>query len=318
MTVPQAPTDACVTVRGLHVRYGNGAHALRGVDLAIAHGEVVALVGESACGKSSLGHAVLGLLPADARVDGSVELGADGRGQPAMELIGLPAGALREVRGRRVGYVAQNPFHACDPLRTVGHHVASAWRVHGRRPPDGAIPALLASLDIDDAERRSRLHPHQWSGGMLQRASIAGGRALHPQLLIADEPTSALDADLARSILAALRADDPAVLLVTHDLSLAEGAADRVYVLYGGEIAEHGPVAEVLTRPRHPYTQALLAAVPRRRGVLPVPLAGVPPSPHRPTGGCAFASRCPLAHEPCSYVAPPLVNGVACHAVHAS
>ncbi|MEQ1702779.1 MAG: ABC transporter ATP-binding protein [Ilumatobacteraceae bacterium] len=310
MNTTSPTTPDCLEVTGLHVRYPNGAHAVRGVDLAIGEGDTVALVGESGSGKTTIAHAVLGLLPKKTRIEGTAYLGPDDTTR--VNLLQLDHREWRSLRGRRIGYIAQNPFGSCDPLRSVEHHVASAWTVHRERPPDGAVEASLTSLGIADAARRARLRPHQWSGGMLQRASIAGARALGPELVVADEPTSALDADLARSTLLALRDSVAAALLVTHDLSLAEEVADTIYVLYGGEVMEHGRVSDIMASPQHPYTRSLLAAVPQGRGVLPTPLPGNPPDPLLPRTGCAFAARCPEARAVCA-AAPSLTGGVACH-----
>ena len=300
----------CLEVSGLHVRYPNGAHAVRGVNLVIDAGDTVALVGESGSGKTTIAHAVLGLLPKQTRIEGTAYIGSDE--VTRVDLLELDHRAWRSMRGRRIGYIAQNPFGSCDPLRSVGHHVASSWTVHGERPPTGAVEASLTSLGISDAARRARLRPHQWSGGMLQRASIAGARALGPELVVADEPTSALDADLARSTLHAIRESAAAALLVTHDLALAEEVADSIYVLYGGEVMEHGRAVDIMTRPRHPYTRSLLAAIPQGRGVLPTPLPGGPPDPRAMRSGCAFAARCPVVRHACAE-APLLLDGVACH-----
>lgn len=307
------PTAPCLEVAGLEVRYAGGAHAVRGIDLRVGHGETVALVGESGSGKTTIAHAILGLLPRGSELSGTVVLRGSAVREPDVQLVGLTQRAWRSVRGRRVGYVGQNPFRAFDPLRTVGHHVASAWGVHGLRPPNGAVARLLEELGIDDAPRQVRLHPHEWSGGMLQRACIAAARALGPQLVVADEPTSALDADIALSTLHALKSTGASLLVVTHDLSLAREVADRICVLYAGEVMEVGAAATLLQTPRHPYTRALVAALPRPGTGLPLPLPGLPPSPRLPRKGCAFASRCPIAHDRCLTERPMLEDGVACH-----
>lgn len=303
--------DLALEVAGLTVRYPDGARAVRGVSLAIGAGRTVALVGESGCGKSTIAQAILGTLPRGSARGGELRLGPSA-GEPGLALHALDGRAMRAVRGRRIGYVAQNPYRACDPLRRVAHHVDSAWTVHGARPPGGAAAGLIARLGIDDAERRLRRRPHEWSGGMLQRASIAAAHALHPQLIIADEPTSALDSELARATLQTLRATDAAILLITHDIALAMDAAEDVHVLYAGEIVESGPTAEVLARPRHPYTQALLRAIPRPGGGMPEPLAGASPDPRAERGGCAFAPRCALADRRCDAARPSLEGGIAC------
>ncbi|SFP00256.1 peptide/nickel transport system ATP-binding protein [Amycolatopsis arida] len=246
-------------VRGLSVRYATGTLALSDVDLRVEPGECVALVGESGCGKTTLARAVLGLLPARAAATGAVRVA--GRG-----VLGAPAARLRELRGRLVGYVGQDPFAACDPLRTVGHHVAEAWRAHGLAPPPGEVVRRLAALDVPEPAVRGAEHPHRWSGGMLQRATVAAATVHGPPLTVADEPTSALDADLARAALRGLRRASDALLLISHDLDLVAEHADRVVVLAGGRVVEWGPTGAVLAAPAHEATRRLVDAA------APVPL----------------------------------------------
>lgn len=216
--------DPYLDVRDLHVRYPDGAHAVRGVSFTVGRGETVALVGESGCGKTTIANAVIGGLPRGSVVDGEVHfVAADGE---RVDLLALDAGARRALRGRRIGYVPQNPFGACDPLRRVGHHVESSWRVHALRPRPGEVATLVERLGVPDAAQRLRGRPHTWSGGMLQRASIAGASALAPSLVLADEPTSALDRPVAWALvdlLRQLRASGLGILWVTHDLSLLPG-----------------------------------------------------------------------------------------------
>lgn len=294
-----------VHCRDLHVRYANGAHAVRGVDFALAPGECLALVGRSGCGKTTIARAILGLLPPNAQVSGEIVVGS--------HVISAAApGLLRRIRGREIGFVAQNPFAACNPLDRVERHVAEAWHAHGQTPPPGRIGAMLRGLGIDRAAEQMRHYPHQWSGGMLQRATIAAAAAHRPALIIADEPTSALDADRADSTLAVLRATGAAILLVSHDIGVVQRHADRVAVCYAGRIVELGSSAEVFAHPRHPYTRALLAATPRTAQGLPIPLAGTPPRLTEAIHGCAFAPRCAFAQPACQHHDPPLHHGVAC------
>jgi oligopeptide/dipeptide ABC transporter ATP-binding protein len=294
-----------LSIAGLSVVYPNGAWAVRDVSLSIRDGECLALVGESGCGKSSLVLAILGLLPAGTRVGGEVKV--DGR-----SLIGISGKELRRLRGKKIGYVAQDPFAACDPLRKVDHHVREAWTAHGMRVPHGEVAQRLENLGIDDAKRRSDDYPHQWSGGMLQRATIAAATVHGPALTVADEPTSALDADRADGVLRALKEASRGLLLVSHDLRLVADHADSVAVMYAGRLAEVAAVDEVMRRPRHPYTQALIAASPRRGAGLPRELPGTPPPLKDPIPGCAFSPRCPYALEECSETTPELMDGVAC------
>jgi peptide/nickel transport system ATP-binding protein len=302
-------SQAVVRCRDLHVRYVNGAHAVRGIDFALAPGECLALVGESGCGKTTIARAILGLLPPNAQVSGEIILGtqAISAADPAL---------LQRIRGREIGFVAQNPFAACNPLDRVERHVAEAWHAHGQTPPPGRIATLLSALGIHQAAEQIRRYPHQWSGGMLQRATIAAAAAHQPVLIIADEPTSALDADRADSTLAALRATGAAILLVSHDIGVVQRHADRVAVCYAGRIVEIGACAEVFAHPRHPYTKGLLAATPRTAQGMPIPLAGTPPPLTEAIGGCAFAPRCAFAQPACLHHDPPLHNGVACPVLH--
>jgi peptide/nickel transport system ATP-binding protein len=289
----------------VHVQYANGTHAVRGVSFSLLRGECLALVGESGCGKTTMARAVLGLLPPSARIEGSIRLGDT-------EIVGASVEMIRSLRGLMAGLVAQNPFEACNPLDQVADHVAEAWRAHDQTPPRGRIGTALERLGIAGAPRQMRRYPHQWSGGMLQRATIAAAAAHQPLLIIADEPTSALDADRADATLAALRETGAAVLLVSHDIEVVARHADQVAVCYAGRIVEIGPRAEVLARPRHPYTRGLLAATPRANAGLPIPLAGTPPKLSAPSAGCAFAPRCAFAICTCHSYDPPLIDGVAC------
>lgn len=294
-------------VEGLEVVYPNGAHALRGLDLVVPSGGVTALVGESGCGKSTVALAVLGLLPRRARVRGSIRVAG-------AEVVGAAPQELRALRGKAVGLVPQDPVAACDPLRRVGHHVAESWRAHGEPGPPGGAAELVGRLGITDARARLRQRPHQWSGGMLHRATIAAAVAHRPPLLVADEPTGSLDADHARTALDVLRSAADAVLLISHDLGVVREHADRVAIIYAGRVVETGAAREVLSRPAHPYTRALVAAIPTPGAGLPTPLPGAPPRATEEPVGCAFAARCPVADHRCDS-RPPVVAGVACWVV---
>ncbi len=297
--------QVALSCRDVEITYGDGGRALRGVDLNVAEGECVALVGESGSGKTTLARAVLGLLSARTRVDGSILVAG-------VQVVGASATTMRSLRGLLVGYVPQDPHAACDPLRSVRAHVAEAWHAHGRRPPRGAVERALEALGVRPGTLRAAPHPHQWSGGMLQRATIAAADAHEPPLLVADEPTSSLDADRAHDVLARLRAAARSLLLVSHDLALVAAHADRVAVCYAGRVVEEGPADQVTAAPRHPYTRALLAATPRPGDGLPAGLAGVPPSARAPDEGCAFAARCPDVEPGCIAAVPTLQGGVRC------
>lgn len=259
-------SEPLLRIDGLQVRYhsDSGAiDALSGASLTIARGEVVALVGESGSGKSTLAQSVIGLLGANAEITGGT-ITFDG--QPVE--TGSER-ALRRIRGRRIGFVPQDPGLSLNPVRRVGDQVAETLFVHGladRRDAAARAIELLADAGLDRPELRATQYPHELSGGQRQRVLIAAALIAGPELVIADEPTSALDATVARRVLDKLAAQTAArgtaVLLITHDLAIAAERADRLVVLSGGEIVETGPTATVLTEPRHPYTKRLLAASP--------------------------------------------------------
>lgn len=282
-TPPASGGTPLLRVDDLRVTYRASTgrvEALRGASLTVAPGEVVALVGESGSGKSTLAHAVLGLLGGGADIDGGAIEFAGERIDPGDEK------ALRRVRGRRIGFVPQDPGASLNPVLRVGDQVAEALLVHKLADRRGArlrALDLLAEAGLDRPELRARQYPHELSGGQRQRALIAVALACAPELIIADEPTSALDATVARRVLDRLSeriaARGTAVLLITHDLATAAERADRLVVLNGGEIVEQGPTAEVLAAPRHDYTRRLLAASPALAPTpfrTPRPAAGTP------------------------------------------
>ena len=302
--MPPAPVLA---VRDLAVTFpgtgrsspeGNPVRALRGVTLDIAPGEIVGLVGESGSGKSVLGLAALGLLPPAATITGGVLLG--GR-----EMVGTSEGERRLARRRSAGAVFQDPMTSLNPTMKVGRQVAEA-----AGSMDAAIEALERAR-VPEPRRRAGQYPHELSGGLRQRVMIALAIAGGPDLVVADEPTTALDVTVQAEILALLTAirdeTGSSILFVTHDLAVAAELADRIAVLYGGRLAEVGPAAEVLHRPCHPYTVALMAARLRgdspRAAMLPT-LEGEPPDPRAHPPGCPFAPRCPLAEPACDAALP--------------
>jgi oligopeptide/dipeptide ABC transporter ATP-binding protein len=292
--------------------------AVDGVDLSLAAGETLAIVGESGSGKSVTALSILRLFTrADrARVAGRIEWRArDGR---LLDLASLGERGLRDLRGREIAVVFQDPSASLDPVFSIGAQIREVVRRHrpGEDPAARAV-ALLRDVGIADPGRRIHAFPHQLSGGMRQRATIAMALAGAPRLLIADEPTTALDVTIQSQILRLLadlqRRDGLALLFITHDLALVAGIADRVAVMYAGQVVETGPVAAVLGRPAHPYTRALLACRPQRRyrdGApderILVPIPGAPPRPDAVSRGCRFAPRCALAQADCTGAEGPL------------
>lgn len=242
-----------LVVDDLSVSYPGGHQAVIGVNLELQHGHSLGVVGASGSGKTTLLRAILGLLPSGSVVSGRIEI--DG-----YDVLAAKGSDLRDLHGRVIGYVAQDPFAACDPLRRVRHHVTEAWAAHGQSPYADEVDAGLMRVGIPDPGLRSRQHPHQWSGGMLQRATTLAATAHDPVLTVADEPTSALDTDLADGALNLLRSTCSALLVVTHDLALAARHTDHVVVFDSGRIVERGTSRAVLAVPNHEITRRLVAA----------------------------------------------------------
>ena len=281
-----------------------------GVSLTLARGETLALVGESGCGKSLTSLALLRLVPAPGRIEaGSRIMLGD------TDIMTLDEKALRQVRGRRIGMVFQDPMTSLNPVFTVGAQIAEGIRAHfpvSRREAMDRAVALLGEVGIPDPASRVKNYPHQMSGGMRQRVMIAMALACGPELLLADEPTTALDVTVQAQILEILdelcRARAMAVLLITHDLGIVAGRADRVAVMYAGQIVEEAPTDRIFARPSHPYTQGLLASVPRLTGprIRLSPIGGNVPTPDAWPAGCRFRPRCPQAFDKSELPPPPL------------
>lgn len=297
--------DAVATVAGLHVtfqRNGREVHALRGVSLTVRRGEILGLVGESGSGKSVLGFGMLGLLPASARIDGSIAVAGS-------DMVHGDPKVLRRVRRLDLGAVFQDPMTSLNPTMRIGKQVAEA------AGSDDEALRLLTAVGIPDPARRMRAYPHELSGGLRQRVMIAIAIAGSPDLIIADEPTTALDVTVQAQVLRLLqRLRDEigcSIVFITHDLGVAAQISDRIAVLYAGRIAEVGPAGEVLGSPAHPYTRGLLrsrltleTARDRRLAAMP----GSVPSPLTPLPGCAFSPRCEQATADCETTSPEPVS----------
>ncbi|MCL2849457.1 MAG: dipeptide ABC transporter ATP-binding protein, partial [Micrococcales bacterium] len=300
--------EPLLDVHDLHVRFDDGAHAVRGVDLRMAPGQVLGLVGESGAGKSAFVCAVVGLAPRGASVTGSVRL--DGT-----ELVGLDDPAFSALRGPGVAMVFQDPLAVLNPLRRVGALVAEPLRLHDRTLTTHAVTTRVAELFalVGLPAGTQQAFAHELSGGMRQRVGIAVAIACSPRLLVADEPTSSLDVTVQTQVLDVLdtarQVADAGLLLVSHDLGVVAGWADHVAVMYAGRVVEHASTPDLFTAPQMPYTTGLLRAVPDPRAprrLVPVP--GDPPSAHHEAPGCAFAPRCPAATPQCTTSVPPLVH----------
>ncbi len=311
--VPAPSAEPLLSVRNLRVAFGAGEAdlaAVDGVDFEVGRGEVLGLAGESGSGKSLTLRALLRLVRPPGRVSGEVLW----RGR---DLLALPEAELRRVRGGEIGLIFQEPMTALNPVLTVGLQIRENLKEHAgldsARRRARAVE-LLDHVGIPAAASRVEDYPHQFSGGMRQRAMIAIALASSPRLLLADEPTTALDVTIQDQILKLilrLRAElDMSVVLVTHDLGVIAQTCDRLAVMYAGRVVEAGPVAEIFRRPRHAYTLGLLNSVPRG-GAVRQPLASIPGQPPglaERLPGCAFAPRCRFAVEACRAARPPLVE----------
>jgi peptide/nickel transport system ATP-binding protein len=305
-------------VSDLHVRLQTQrgpAEAVRGVGFDLGRGETLGLVGESGCGKSITAMALLGLLPENAVVTGSIRF--DDR-----ELVGLDDAELRQIRGNRIGMIFQEPMTALNPVHTIGDQVAEPLRLHRGLSRDAArrrTIELLERVGITNAARRIDAYPHQFSGGQRQRITIAMALACEPDLLIADEPTTALDVTIQGQILDLIHdlvsERSMAMLLISHDLGVIAQNVERMVVMYGGTVVESGPTASVFADLAHPYTRGLFGARPRlgaSRGARLTTIDGTVPELVDLPAGCTFADRCRWAAPDCARTRPapiPISNG---------
>ena len=298
-------------VKGITTRFETRAgdvKAVNDVSFSVGSGEIVGIVGESGCGKSATIRSILGLVPPPGRVVAG-EVLLDGK-----NLLAMSKRRLRQIRGAQIGFVAQNPFGALNPILRIDrqfHNVISAHRKHVSRADSRAMARdMLVSVGIPGPDRVLDGHAHELSGGMAQRVVLAMAIVLDPQLVIADEPTTALDVTIQRQILDLMREvvtrDERSMLLVTHDLGVVAQHCDRVVVMYAGRVVESGPVASVFSRPAHPYTSALIRAVPRRGRRVHVLQGRVPNLIDYPPG-CPYADRCAHRIERCRVEVPELL-----------
>jgi peptide/nickel transport system ATP-binding protein len=306
-----------LAIEDLKIEYrirGFVARAVDGASFSVPRGEMVGLVGESGCGKTTVSRAIIGVMPSAAHIAGGRIL-FEGR-----DLVTMTTRERRPLLWRDIAFIPQSAMNSLDPVYRVGTQIKEVLKnragITGRAAED-RVAELFSMVGLD--ARRARDYPHQFSGGMRQRAAIALALALEPKLVIADEPVTALDVIVQRQVLDTFRALQEklriSVILVTHDISVVAYACDRVVVMYAGKTVESGPVYSVLEMPGHPYTMGLYNAFPDlgRAGGELVPIAGSPPDLRRPPPGCRFAPRCPFVLEDCAEVEPSLMPTGAGH-----
>jgi oligopeptide/dipeptide ABC transporter ATP-binding protein len=308
-------SEALLSVRGLTVGVQQRRTIqplIRDVSFDVAPGEAVAIVGESGSGKTLTMLSVMGLLPTPPLHVTGGEIGFAGR-----DLTRLPDSELRRIRGRELAMVYQDPMTSLNPLMRIGDQIAEALTAHGisRAGARARTREVLGQVGIPDPDRTARAYPHQFSGGMRQRAMIATALALGPKLLIADEPTTALDVTIQQQILALVRtlqdASAMAMVWITHDLGVVARLVERVIVMYAGRVVEQAPTRRLFRAPEHPYTAGLLASLPNPADRTRSPLAQIPGAPPDPTAvahGCPFRDRCAQAIDRCAVEMPPLTD----------
>ncbi|MBT5010499.1 ABC transporter ATP-binding protein [Pseudomonadales bacterium] len=293
--------------------YGGVVKAVRGVDFSVDAGEVLAIVGESGCGKSVTVQSIMGIIPMPPGkiTGGSAKLKGE-------EILGLQAQAANQFRGKEIGMIFQDPMTSLNPTMTIGAQIAETLKVHrglSTQQASEIASELLIRTRIPEAQKRLNQYPFEFSGGMLQRAMIAQSLACSPSLLIADEPTTALDVTIQAQILDLLKElqsrDGMAIILITHDLAVVARTAQNVCVMYAGQIVEQGSVDDIFYKSAHPYTLGLKLAMPsnvsqQNKKLEPIP--GSPPDLFSPPSGCGYAARCPHAMRICHKENPPLFS----------
>ncbi len=313
-------SGSLLDVRSLQIAFpaGSGvAKAVDGVSFSVARGETVCLVGESGCGKSLTALSLLRLVPQPGRIMPGSQVAFDG-----VDLLTLDDERLRDIRGQHMAMIFQEPMTALNPVLTVGDQIAEVLRVHTDLPRAEVwrqTVDMLAQVGIADAAARAKQYPHELSGGMRQRVMIAMALIMSPKLVIADEPTTALDVTIQAQILELLRdmraRTGMALLLITHDLGVVAEMASRVVVMYAGRVVEEADVVDLFAAPSHPYTEGLLAAIPRlgQEGGRLQTIAGSVPPPTALPSGCTFRDRCPYAFDRCAVEEPALLSVNAQH-----
>jgi peptide/nickel transport system ATP-binding protein len=319
-------SDPLLTVQNLSVGFPTKTGVVRAVtdvSFELRAGEVLAVVGESGSGKSVTALAMMRLHPKSTQITGHVQF--DGR-----DLLALSEEEMRQVRGRDIAMIFQDPMTALNPVFTVGDQIVEAIRIHNGVSNEQAWKRAVELLDlvgVPEPKRRSVQYPHEYSGGMRQRAMIAMAISNDPKLLIADEPTTALDVTVQAQVMEVLHdvqeATGSAIMLITHDLGLVAGSADRVQVMYASRLFETGTIDEIFYESRNPYTRALLDSIPDLEGIKDElhPIPGNPPSLLNPPSGCPFRPRCPMAIDRCRDEIPELVtiansHASRCHRAH--
>lgn len=300
-------TEPLLKVTNLNVEfatYGGNVKAVRGVDFHVDQGETLAIVGESGCGKSVTVQSIMGIIPMP---PGKITAGSallNGK-----EILGLPPREANKFRGVEIGMIFQDPMTSLNPTMTIGDQIAETLMVHrgvSKQQASQRAVELLEKTHIPEAAKRAKQYPFEFSGGMLQRAMIAQSLACNPSVLIADEPTTALDVTIQAQILELMlelqRTENMSIILITHDLAVVAKMADRVAVMYAGQVVETGPVDDIFYRSAHPYTQGLKVAMPSNQGDRDkklTPIDGSPPDLFAPPEGCGYFARCPHAMKVC-------------------